>query len=136
MLPSDFGDQLREAVTWLQITNDLVTGCLEGRMRPVCYAPKTCNKIVELMKSKTNKTTGVITPGKPFPDALVSAIDAKWHGEDYFNGEFSPREGGSPGALLAWRDRNGESFPGNQDDWQKWTDLIAKPLNNWANSPQ
>ncbi len=130
MLPADFGDQLLEAVTWLRITNDLVTGYLEGRLRPVCYAAETSNRIVELMKAGPKKQA------LPFDDALLDAIADKWHGDDYIHGEFHPREGGAPGALLAWRDRNEGPFPGSQDDWQKWTDLIAKPLNDWANSPQ
>lgn len=135
MLPADFANALREAVTWQQITNDLVTGYLEGRLRPVCYGLETSDKIVELMKSKIDKKNNV-TPGLPFVTALPKAVAEKWNGEDYFKstGEYRPREGGAPGASLAWRDRDRIPFPGTQEDWEKWTNLIAKPLNAWSNS--
>jgi exodeoxyribonuclease V gamma subunit len=135
MLPADFANALREAVTWQQITNDLVTGYLEGHLRPVCYGLETSDKIVELMKDKRDKNGNVIT-GFPFDEALPKAVAEKWNGEDFFKstGEYRPREGGAPGASLAWRDLDRIPFPGTQEDWETWTNLIAKPLNAWSNT--
>jgi len=134
MLPADFANQIREAVTWHQITNDLVTGYLEGHLRPVCYGLETSDKIVELMKDKRDKNGNVIT-GFPFEKALPEAVAEKWNGEDYFKstGEYRPREGGAPGSSLAWRGLDRIPFPGSQEDWETWTNLIAKPLNAWSN---
>jgi len=93
----------------------LVRFYLEGRMRPVCYAPATSDKIAESLEKNPGYNTAAIAAGR-----------AEW--------EKKPRNSGPPGegldeaARLAWRDR--DPFA-DTDEWLELAAAISVPLRGW-----
>lgn len=122
-------DDLRVEVDWRGITGQLLRGFLEGRLKPLCYAPETSNTVVELMKPKV--TQNGVSPGLSFSDALPKAREKAWDPEA--SKYRSEGEGQTPAARMAWRDT--DPFVGREPEWEDWTVNVASRVNEWANAP-
>ena len=99
----------------------LVQGFLEGRLRPLCYAPGTSDEYVKRITSTTRPKT---------PEEALGAMADQWNAVGR-NG--SPDgEGRSKTAMLAWRDQ--EAFAVRYHEaWKNWAEQIGKPLRSWFN---
>lgn len=96
------------------ILASLVGGFIEGRNRPLRYAPSTSNVLAKAMEQETEE------------DPLSKAAD-EWGKEG--GGFGAPGEGTTPAALWAWRDRDPFADP---DAWHDWAERIAMPLRTWG----
>ncbi len=104
------------------LMRDLVTGCLLGRQRPLCYAPATSGAIAKNLAG-TSRTS----PMEPAA-AVAKARADKWDPAAGSSGR-SPNDGESYAAKLAWRDR--DPFE-DRDAWLHLVDKVASPLREWG----
>jgi exodeoxyribonuclease V gamma subunit len=86
----------------------LLQGFLEGRERPLCYAPKTSQKL----------------------SAGLDKAKNEWNREDI---GYGGGEGLKESSKLAWRDRNPflKNTESEKTDWEKWGTSVAQPLEQW-----
>ena len=101
------------------LLRNLIDGCVQGRVRPLCYGPITSDAYADAFAR-----TGREWDDGPDPDALASA-SGKWNEAGRNR---PPGEGLAASALLAWRDQDPFLFDA---DWHKWARHIARPLRAW-----
>ena len=101
------------------ILRSLVTGCLEGAHRPLCYAPMTSDKYAEVFEKS----------GQPWADEAddqaLQAACKQWETGDHNHND---AEGITPPASLAWRDQDAFEFGA---EWHRWAREVARPLRAW-----
>lgn len=101
------------------LLRNLVEGCVQGQVRPLCYGPIASDAYVEAFAR-----TGRQWDEGPDPAALATA-SWKWN-EAGRNGPTG--EGRSASALLAWRDQDPFVLDAG---WHKWAQDLARPLRAW-----
>lgn len=99
-----------EAIARLRV---LGLGCLEGKTRPLAYAPTLSASLAKQLEQG----------GEPDFQAAAEA----WFREN----EISPGEGTEVSAKLAWRDQD-PFTPSRQQEWLHWAREIAAPLGAWS----
>lgn len=100
------------------ILDDLIDGFIAGQDRPLEYAPNTSDVCAKIFLKQQDE------------NAALVAAEQKWFVQG-FNGA-PDGEGLQPAASLAWRDCNPFENK-NRDEWIRWMEKIAIPLNGWRN---
>lgn len=101
------------------VLRSLIEGCLQGRVRPLCYGPITSDAYADAFAR-----TGKQWEDAPDEGALRQA-EARW-ATGTFKG--NDAEGASPSAQLTWRDQDPFALAA---DWHRWARDIARPLRAW-----
>ena len=110
-LPGIAPEQAQEILTLL------VSGYLEGRTRPLCFAPETS-------AAYAAKATD-----KPDPVLLEAVADSAW----YQDSNYSQGEGHSSHAQLAWRGR--DPFDATHvEEWHHWATHVSAHVAHWGSN--
>jgi exodeoxyribonuclease V gamma subunit len=101
------------------LLRNLVDGCVQGRVRPLCYSPLASDAYADAFAR-----TGRPWTDEPDMNALAAA-SGKWNEA----GRNRPAgEGLAASAQLAWRDQDPFALDAG---WHKWARDIARPLRAW-----
>lgn len=93
-----------------EILETLVAGFIEGRTRPLAFAPSTSAAIAAALE-------------KSGPRATREAAEKSWNADG--------GEGSRPAAVLAWRDLDPFS---DMDQWETWACAVAAQVKAWGAS--
>jgi exodeoxyribonuclease V gamma subunit len=99
----------------------LFAGWIEGRARPLCFAPDTSCHYIKLNSSSSH----------PDEQKLRRAAKECWSNEGSF--KRSPGEGCNAAARKVWRDQ--DPFV-HLDHWHRWAVEVAAPLSVWCEPPK